>query len=212
MNISTRVVARFPAPVLTCGGASCKHQGRRFSFRVFRPEHGRRIGLTLIELIVAMSIFSFVAAGMFRALQVFAGKTSENLSNRLVLQMEARRAFLTMFQRIQQGIEIVLPSPGSTMPYLVFRDFLNNVRIVYLKKDEKVSKQEGEDMYTALEGIKETGSKKAEKPVVLMRYVKSLNFTAHHYGGVLVSCTLKSGKGQFSLVNYVRLKNMTAED
>ncbi len=176
--------------------------------RPWRPAGG---GVTMIELIIALMILSFAVAGGFRAFQVFAGKTSQNLSQRLILQMEARRAIVGLYKVIQDGIEVVVPFPGQTLPYLVFRDFLNNVQIVYLEKDPDLSREEGEDLYKVMMGLRDPSGQKAVKPKVLMRYVAGLNFTTHHVGGVFISCSMRGGKGKFSMVNYVRLKNMAAE-
>lgn len=177
----------------------------------FPVRKGRSRGLTALELVIAMMIFSFVVAGGFRAFQVYAGKASQNLSKRLVLQMEARRAVLTLYKVVQEGVEVVVPSPGQTLPYLVFRDFLNNIQIIYLEKDPVLSEQESDDLYKVMMGLKDPSGKKADKPKVLMRYVTSLNFTTHHVGGVLISCSMRGGKGRFSMVNFVRLKNTAAE-
>ena len=181
------------------------------SLVTLRPGLPASRGFTLLEGIIAMVILSFVLAGAFRALQVYSSKASQNLSKRLILQMEARRAILTLYKVVQEGIEVVLPSPGQTLPYLVFRDFLNNIQIVYLEKDPDLSREEGEDLFKVMMGVKDPGAQKAEAPKVLMRYVTSLNFTTHHVGGVLISCSMRGGKGKFSMVNYVRLKNMAAE-
>ncbi len=180
-----------------------------------RPTGGRippgRRGVTMVELIIALMILSFAVAGGFRAFQVFAGKASQNLSQRLILQMEARRAIVGLYKAVQDGIEVVIPAPGQTLPYLVFRDFLNNVQIVYLEKDPELSREEGEDLYKVMIGVRDPSGQKAVKPKVLMRYVTGLNFTTHHVGGVFISCSMRGGKGRFSMVNYVRLKNMAAE-
>ncbi|MBF0410856.1 MAG: type II secretion system protein [Candidatus Riflebacteria bacterium] len=167
--------------------------------------------VTLVELAIAMCIFSFVAAGSFRAFQLFTGKASRNLSQRLVLQMEARKAFLVLFHEIQGGIEIVYPQPGTTLPYFLYRDFVNNLQLIYLEKDPETTKSEKEDMFRVVQGIKDPATGQILKPKTIMKYVKTLNFTAHHNGGVVLTTSLKSANGKFSLINYVRLKNMAAE-
>ncbi len=171
-----------------------------------------RSGVTIVELLIASVIFSFVIAISYRALVLFTGRASETLSKRLILQMEARRAFLTLYREVQEGIEVILPQPGATLPYFVYRDFVNSIHVIYLEKDLELSKTEGEDLFKLMEGLKDPGGEKSKEPRILARYVTSLNFTTHHFGGVLISCSLKGGKGRFSLVNFVRLKNVTVED
>ncbi|MBF0543646.1 MAG: hypothetical protein HQM08_04395 [Candidatus Riflebacteria bacterium] len=168
-------------------------------------------GITLIEIAMAMALLAFIIAGSFRAFQVFTGKASRTLSQKLILQMEARKALLSLFHEVQEGIEVVYPQPGSTLPYMLYRDFVNNLRVIYLELDPELSKIENENIYRAMEGKKDLSTGKITDQKLIMRYVKSLNFTAHHNGGVLFTTTLKSANGIFSLVNYVRLKNSAAE-
>jgi len=146
------------------------------------------------------------------AFSTFRGKTSENLSKRLILQMEARKALINLYRELQEGIEVISPAPGTTLPYLAFRDYVNNVRMVYLEEDKKLSREEGRTIYQAMTLTRNPAKTKSDNPKLLMKYVVKLNFTTYNPGGVLISATLRSGTGDFSLVNFVRLQNVTSED
>ncbi len=172
----------------------------------------KRSGITMVELLIASVLFSGLIALSYNSLMTFTGRASEALAKRLILQMEARKALLSLYREVQEGIEVLLPQPGSTLPYLVYRDFVNNIHVVYLEKDDDLSALEKEELFSIVEGVKDPGEGTSPPPKILARYVTSLNFTAHHYGGVLISCSLKGGKGRFALVNYVRLKNITVGD
>ncbi len=159
-----------------------------------------------------MSLLTIIALGAFRALSVFSGKQSENLGKRLVLQMEARRALLSLYDDLQQGIEIVIPKPGSTLPYVVFRDFVNDIRVIFQEKDAELSKTEGQDLFRVMEVRCSPEGTRPSVTRLLMKYVTRLQFTAYDPGSLLLTCSMAGGKGTFSLVNFVRLRNTDSPD
>lgn len=165
-----------------------------------------------MEILIAFTIFTSLFGVGYQVFRVFAGKTSENLSKRLVLQMEARKALITLYRELQEGIEVINPAPGTTLPYLVYKDYVNNIRTVFLEEDPKQTKEQGSSMYRVMIVARDPSSSSVEEPRCIMHNVKKLTFTTYNPGGVLISAMLKGGSGEFSLVNFVRLQNMTAED
>lgn len=176
------------------------------------PPSGSAAGITLVEMMIAVVIFSFVLAAGYRAMSVFMGRTSQRLSERLVLQMEARKALLTLYQRLQQSIEILAPAPGTTLPYIVYKDLENNVCCLYLEPDAAKTKVEAQPIFRAMLLVRNPAKATPEPTVPVMQQVVKLQFTAHSPTGVFISATLRGGKGEFSLVNFVRLKNSEAEE
>ncbi len=176
------------------------------------PRPGLTTGITLVEMMIAVVIFSFVLAAGYRAMSVFMGKTSQRLSERLVLQMEARKALLSLYQRLQQSIEILAPAPGTTLPYIVYKDLENNVCCLYLEPDAAKTKAEAQPIFRAMLLVRNPAKPAPEPPTPVMQQVVKLQFTAHSPTGVFISATLRGGKGEFSLVNFVRLKNSEAEE
>ncbi|MFZ2958809.1 MAG: type II secretion system protein [Candidatus Ozemobacteraceae bacterium] len=171
-----------------------------------------RRGVTLIEMLVGLVILSMLFAFGLRAWQIFAGRQADNLSKRLVLQMEARKAFLSLSRQLQEGIEIVSPQPGTTLPYMVFKDYVNNVRMIYLEEDPVRTQNEKRPMYRALSVVREAGALAPGQPSLLMEHVVKLHFTSHSASGVLITCVLHGGNGDFSLVNFIRLQNAASDD
>ena len=172
----------------------------------------KRKAVTLIEVIIASAIFAVVIGLSVGAFRAFQGRTSENLSKRLVLQMEARKALVHLYRKLQDGIEIVSPPPGTTLPYVVYKDLLNNIRMVYLEKDDYLSKKEKRDIFRAMSILRDPTGKIVEKPQCLMKHVTQMNFTTYHEGAVLLSTRLQGGTGDFSLINFVRLQNISSEE
>ncbi|MBF0499312.1 MAG: type II secretion system protein [Candidatus Riflebacteria bacterium] len=171
-----------------------------------------RRAFTLVELLIGLAILGMLFATGFKAWQLFSGQQAENLSKRLILQMEARKAFLNLSKQLQEGIEIVSPRPGTTIPYLVFKDYLNNVRMVYLEEDPVRTRSEKRPIYRALMVIRDSTSGITGQPSLLMEHVVKLNFTSHSTSGILVTCTLHGGSGDFGLINFIRLQNSATED
>jgi len=155
---------------------------------------------------------SIVFSGAFMALKTFNGKASQNISKRLVLQMEARKALTNLYRTIQDGLEVISPAPGMTLSYLSYRDIVNNIKVVYLEKDEYWSKIEGKTIYKAMILTKDTSGAVTKKAKCFMRHIQSLNFTSYSPGAVLISANMYSGKGEFSLINFMRLQNVSSEN
>lgn len=126
--------------------------------------------------------------------------------------MEARKALTDLYRTIQDGLEVISPAPGSTLSYLSYRDIVNDIKVVYLEKDEHWSKVEGKTIYKAMMLTKDTSGAVTKKPKCIMRHVQSLNFTSYSPGAVLITANLYSGKGEFSLINFVRLQNVSSEN
>ncbi|MBF0406335.1 MAG: hypothetical protein HQM10_03195 [Candidatus Riflebacteria bacterium] len=177
-----------------------------------RTFFGRKTGVTLLELIVASFILAFIFQIGIRVWHHFIGKTSDTLTKRLYLQMEARKSTINLFKELQEGIEIVSPSPGSTFHYLVYLNYVNQVKLISLEKDQTKSNQEKKEIYKAIVSTKNSDDPADSAKKVIMENVLELNFTPYSNGGVLVNTTLAGGGGVYSFVNFVRLQNVTADD
>ena len=169
-------------------------------------------GFTLLEAVISMSILLMLFSIGMGAWQHCHGKAGETLGKRLILQLEARRALVSLFRELEEGGEVVSPVPGTTLPYLVFKDGLNNLEMVYLQKDEPKSIEEKREIWRAMVVKRDMMKAIPDDPKILMEHVLKLTFTTYHYGGVFISATLRGGRGDFSLVNFVRLQNVAAED
>lgn len=187
------------------GDTMPKHATARFARSTGRG------GFTMVELIVALAILTLCMTAGMKAFQLYRGKMAENLPQRLMLQMEARRALVNLYRILQDGIEVVSPEPGSTLPYLVFKDSQNNVCVVYLEEAAKSSDAEKIQLYRAMLVVREPSGGLVGAPKVLMEHVVKLNFTAYSRGAVYLSTQLRGGSKDFSLVNFVRLQNATTE-
>ena len=172
----------------------------------------KSFGITLIEIIISISILAVVFTSAFLAFRTFNSKASQNLSKKLVLQLEARKALTDLYRTIQDGIEVIAPLPGLTLPYLTYRDVVNNIRMVYLEKDKNLSKKEGKTIYRAMMITKDPNGIIVKKAKCFMRHILSLNFTSYSPGAVLITADMYAGRASFSLINFIRLQNVSSEN
>jgi len=121
-------------------------------------------GVTMVEIMIATTIFTVIMSVALVGFRTFTGKASESLSKRLVLQMEARKGIVNLYRYLQEGIEVVSPPPGTTMPYLVFKDCVNNIRMVYLEEDPVKSKEEERTVFRVLTILKDPLENSPEEP------------------------------------------------
>jgi hypothetical protein len=161
---------------------------------------------------VTVVVMSFVVAGLHNLMRGLLGHGAKNISQNLHLQMEARRALLNLYREIQEGIEILKPDPGVTLPYLVLRDHVNNIHFIFLKKDQAATEQQKRPMFRLYSVLYDIATERASAPRELVSNVESLNFTAHGYADVVITSTLREGNAVFSFVNQIGLKNSLAEE
>ena len=168
----------------------------------------KRTGFTLVETIVVVGIMSLVFTGIVQIFQYIGSSQSSKSSKDIIMIKNSRRLFLKVFTELQEGMEIIHPVPGVTLPYLVFVDRNNDITVYYLKKNLKAEKDCGEFMLctkTREIGMAGYGTKCEER--ILMKNVDRMTFTAHGGGVVLVNARLKINKNEFNLLTMVNLKN-----
>lgn len=169
------------------------------------------MGITLLEAVIAMTIFSFFTGAIYRAVRA-SSSSAQRISQRLYLQMEARRALLNLYSIIQSGIELIVPQPGATLSHVSLRDLHNNIHFIYPRKNEEISAAEKEDRYDIVLVIQSPGNTEPSQEKVILKHVKKITFAAHDYCGVHVNLTLSNAGGNFSVVNFIHLKNSSALD
>ncbi|MBF0544940.1 MAG: type II secretion system protein [Candidatus Riflebacteria bacterium] len=169
-------------------------------------------GFTLVEVIISSVILAFFFQLGVYVWQNFLFRTTDTLTKRLYLQMEARKAMINLFRELQEGIEVTSPNCGYTYPFLVFKNYVNQIKIIYLEKDESKSKAEKHDIFRAVISSMNGSASSSQDKTVLMENVLELNFTPYSIGGVFVSGSLLGGGGTYSFMNFVRLQNSSSED
>jgi type II secretory pathway pseudopilin PulG len=172
----------------------------------------RKTGYSLLEILLGMVLLGLVFAGAFNLLRFFTNKKVVGLTQKLTLQMEARRALVNLYKEVQEGIEILKPDAGATLPFVVFRDYVNNVHFIFLKKDEDASKLQKRDIFRLYRVVRHLDKDTTSAPHEILKSIEKCNFTAYGYSSLVITATLRDEENTFSFANMVRLKNTLSED
>jgi len=196
-------------PEATMRARTMPIHGLPCAFLAPRPS---RWAFTLPEILLGAILLALLLGGMFSIFRGLTGKRASSISQKLALQMEARRALINIYSVIQEGIEVLKPDGGSTLPYLVFRDRLNNVHLLFLKKDQTTSERLKTDIYRLHTVVYDIAKGVCSPIHEILGNIVRMNFTAHGFSSVVITSTLQDGDTTFSFVNLVRLKNALAEE
>lgn len=172
----------------------------------------RPAAYTLVEVVIVSAIMSFLMAGVYNIFRHMSKKGAVKLTQKLTLQIEARRALLNLYAEVQEGIELLKPDPGATLPFAVLRDGVNNVHFLFLKKDEPASERHKVRLFRLYSVVYDIEQAKSGPARELLKGIEQLSFTSHGYGTLFVTCQLREGRETFSFMNLIRLKNLASEE
>ena len=150
-----------------------------------------RLGIGLLELIIAGSIL-LVCMGMFFQWQVQTKNKAEGgLTDRLALQMDARKAADALTSHLRECSEVVRPYPGESRPWLLTRDSSNQTNLLYLDADVPGSKRAGKSLFRLLSYTSDfSGTFRSDREKVLADSIEQLTFTTVSPTGVQLNATL----------------------
>ncbi|MEW6708717.1 MAG: type II secretion system protein [Candidatus Riflebacteria bacterium] len=167
----------------------------------------RRFAFTFVELLVAVGLIMIVGT---TALRIFrsAGQAQKQYSQQVILQMDSRKAFDSLLDRLREGSGVVRPVLGETLDFIVFKDFLNQIIMVYPEPNNSQAKELNHKVYrlvayqAAYPGF---GSK--EKQSVLIDSVKRISFTCLSPSSVQVNATIMNSRGEYQFIANVGMLN-----
>ncbi|KAF1080406.1 MAG: hypothetical protein GQF41_3230 [Candidatus Rifleibacterium amylolyticum] len=169
-------------------------------------------GFTIVEVLIALGIFSIVLAGVIQVYSVFSRRLP-GLTQEVSLHQSLRLADALLANRIARGAEIINPDPVKTSEELVFRDTDNEWIKVRLHNGFLRSFREN--------GTPEIDMAKPGIRPINLRDVEMVEFTVMSPASVMIKLKFGSGKDRdsgFGLemadsggsVFLVRLKNARA--
>jgi type II secretory pathway pseudopilin PulG len=169
----------------------------------------KALGFTFVELLVVMGILVLivsVAVLHFRN----TGQAASQTTAAIAFQMEGRRLHNRLHETIVVGTEVVNPPEGSSAGYVVFRDLVNRLRVLYLETSPDPKKGPYR-LVTYLDDL--SGAHRPENRQILMENLKEGTFTTLAPGMVLAHLVLVSQEGQeLSVLVQVPLKNIGSQD
>lgn len=138
----------------------------------------KKKSFTIVELLISIVIGSILLAVIYRFL------TNVQFANRKIsakanLQMNARQLFDEVVSIIRGSSEIIRPSPGETLPYIVLKDITNKITILYLEPNNQISKTIKKPVYKLIRYNSDyTSSYNPQNEKTLINSIKKLSFTS----------------------------------
>lgn len=161
-----------------------------------------RRGISFIEVLMAAAIGLVIlgaAHGLFRLGQRFSAQEMEMLG----LQLDAQRSLAQFLRDLQEGMCVVLPQPGGTLPYAVVRDKENQLLYYTLVTDPP---------RTTLRLRRVVATPAGPSTSYAMSGLKRLTFTAQSDGALRLHAILEEGTRTFAFHTQVRMRNRDAAD
>ncbi|OGK07797.1 MAG: hypothetical protein A2W80_02805 [Candidatus Riflebacteria bacterium GWC2_50_8] len=171
-----------------------------------------RKAFTVVELLVAVGLVSLVGIVTMRLFSSI-GSTQQNMSQQAMLQMDSRKAFDNIVDQIRMGTDIVRPTTGETLPYMVFKDVVNQMTILYLEPNNKVADSLEQRVFRLISYRNDySGVYQPDNEKVLLDSIKQLRFTSLSPTSVQVNATIVNEKGDYQFLAHVGLMNLGGLD
>lgn len=165
-----------------------------------------RHAFTIVETIMAVGI-ALLLITVLTTLLLHGGSTTARTSAQFSLQQTSRVAIARLLQELQEGIEVVVPGPGVTLPHAVVRDRVSCARWYYLVA------QAGEPgSYELWRQAADPDLPAAQRKERLLKGVRRLTFTARGEAALQVNLLVREAGEEMPLLTTVRLRNVAAAD
>lgn len=161
-----------------------------------------RAGVTLIEALLAAVIGLALLGAALELLRAGQRLTVQEVEM-LGLQLDAQRALAQLLRDLQEGMCVVLPQPGHTLPYAVVRDKENQL-VHYALVDDPPR--------ATLRLRRALCTPAGATTSYMLAGLRRMTFTAQSDGALRLHATLEEGKRAFAFHTQVRMRNRDAAD
>lgn len=176
-----------------------------------QPLSGRRAVGTL-ELLIAVCVAVLVLGAGYMLVRAARVSTEASLGPAMGLQMQSRKALVELIRELQESIEVVRPPPGATLTYVLARDKLNRILVVYLTKNEEQSSRAGRPLFDMWLCRYDHGERApAANQRLLLGSLERAAFTALSSGVVQVHLDLFEQGKTLPFLTAVRSRNIQTE-
>ncbi|MBF0407541.1 MAG: hypothetical protein HQM10_09305 [Candidatus Riflebacteria bacterium] len=168
-----------------------------------------RLGYTLVELVMVFLIANILFFMGYRTLTSLRRSSEPGLSNRLMIQMEARKAADNISDMIRSSSEIIRPLTGETTPFLVTKDLVNNICLYYLIDDRGNSEKFQKKLFKLISYTHDySGGYSGKNEKLVCSSIKSVTFTSTTPSSVTMNATLAAEKGEFQFITEIGIMNL----
>jgi len=172
----------------------------------------KRAGVSIPEMLIAICVAVVVLGTGGMLLRFARASTEVTLGPNMGAQMASRKALVEMIRELQECIEFVRPSAGASLTYLLARDKLNRVLVIYLVVNAEQSARAGRPLHDLyLYQYEPAGRTPPENHRLLMGGVERAAFTALSSGVMQVHLDLFEQGKTFPFLTAVRARNIQTE-
>jgi hypothetical protein len=165
----------------------------------------RRLAVTVVELVVVAVLFTLLT-GTAIWLLTNSRRATQRLSTRTYAQQTTCRAIMRLLTELQEGMEVLSPAPGATLPYALVRDKLSLVRWYVLQAP-------GSPGTTALwRYTHDPACAPARRAERLVPNIRRLTFTSTSEGALQVNLVVQEEGQEFPLLTTVRMRNLASSE
>jgi hypothetical protein len=165
-----------------------------------------RRALSLAEVVVVLGLLSLLIGGAVW-LFFFGGSTAQRLTPQLSLQQKSRIAVVRLLREIQEGMEVLSPTPGLTLSYALISDKLALVRWYFLLKSQNDPGQ-----FELWRYVDDRTLPPGQRRVLLLTNIRRLTFTCQSEGALQINLALAEENSQYSILTTVRLRNLPSAE
>ena len=165
-----------------------------------------RRAFTVIEVLIG-GILLVVLVAVLVMFLVYGGRSTARTSAQYSLQQAGRVALAHFLREIQEGMEVIQPPPGSTLPHAVIRDAVSCPRFYYL-----VPQADEPGSFELWRFVNDPDIAADQRKERLLRGVRRCTFTARGEAALQVNLLMREAGEEFPLLTTVRLRNAAAAD
>lgn len=168
----------------------------------------RPAGFTMAEILVVCAIVGLVFYVVVNIFQFLGRYNQSNPTGDIGMLKETRKMYLKVLVDLQEGMEVLHPLPGVTLPYVVYVDKNNDISVYYLKNNPTPEPDSGPFILCAkTREIGNAGYSTAFDERPLVENVDRMTFTGHGGGAVLINVRLKEKGKENNLITIINMKN-----
>lgn len=171
----------------------------------------RRSGHSLVEVLLAFGLVIGLLATAFMMYRGGVVSAQATLAPQMALQMATRKAFLDFIKELQECIEFVRPTQGSTLTYLLARDKLDRVLLTYMVEDPVATAREGRPLQNVFLYRQDNTMPAVARQRLLLGNVTRLSFTSLGSGLVQIRMDVYEQGHSYPMLTTVRARNIALE-
>lgn len=170
----------------------------------------RRRALTLMEMLVAFSMFLMMVTLVF-GITGFTSRAAGVAEPNADLQSATQKALLTFLRQLEESIEFLRPTSGGTLTYFIARSKTNEIHTAYQEEDSVATVKAGRKIYRLVLYRHHPVDPAVSSREVLIENVERLTFTSRSPGLLQVHLKLHEAGRSYTLLTTVRARGIPSE-